>query len=533
MKERSQLREIGEEPYDLIVIGGGIVGAGVARDAALRGLSVALFEKGDFASGTSSRTSRMVHGGIRYLEQGALRLVFDASRERALLYRLAPHLVQPLPFLFPIYQETGRSPWTIKAGMLLYDLLALFRNFHRHRMLSTKQILQREPGLSTVGLRGGALFYDAQMDDARLCLEVVLSAQSAGAKVFNYMNVEALLQEDHKVRGVMVQSGPNGIRREIRARQVVNAAGPWLDHVAALEDPLVRPKLRTTRGSHLVVPAITRGHAVVVTSRRDRRVFFVLPWNGKTLIGTTDQDYKDDPGLVHSSPEEVAYLLGETGRIFPRTRLTEEGIIARFSGVRPLVYSPEGSASSVSRETEISEGAGGMLSVVGGKYTLHRLTAEKVVDQIVRKHKLPQVRTLTAKIPLLGGGMENLEGFIRKEGPSLAREYGLSDAVVRHLICTYGTRSPVLLESTRKDRRLLSSISAGTKEIVAQIDYAVKEEMAVTLSDFLRRRTSLALSSLRRDPAMVNEVAIRMGTLLAWNGPRRQEEIQSYLEELE
>jgi glycerol-3-phosphate dehydrogenase len=514
-------------------MGGGIVGAGVARDAALRGLSTVLFDQGDFANGTSSRTSRMIHGGIRYLEQGEFRLVFEASQERATLHRLAPHLVRPLPFLFPIYKETGRPPWMIRAGMMLYDLMALFQNFHPHRMLSAKEVLQREPGLSAVELRGGALFYDAQMEDARLCLEVLLSARSAGAAIFNHTPVEGFLRQGGQIAGVLVRDVMTGERREVLGRQVINATGPWLDQLAALADPTSQPRLRTTRGTHLLVPRITRNHAVVVTSRRDERVFFVLPWKGETLIGTTDLDYKDDPEQVRATPEEVTYLIDETRRIFPNTGLTEGQVIARFAGVRPLVNEPGVGASEVSRETDVREGPGGMISIVGGKYTLHRLTAQRVVDQVVQRWGMKGVPSRSDQTSLWGGGMASLEDYRTQEVPRAAREYDVPEEEVHRLIENYGTRYEGLLDRIGKDRALLSPIVPGEPEILAQIDHAVEEEMAVRLSDFLRRRTGLALSRHRRDPGMLKTVAERMGTLLGWDTRCQEREIQSYLSELE
>jgi glycerol-3-phosphate dehydrogenase len=529
----------GGEEYDLIVVGGGIVGAGVARDAALRGLSVVLFEQGDFAGGTSGRTSRMVHGGIRYLEQGELRLVFEASREREILSRLAPHLVRPIPFLFPIYPETGRSPWLIRAGMILYDLLALFRNFHPHRMLSSDEVLRREPGLSPAGLRGGALFYDAQMDDARLCLAVLLSARAAGARLVNYASVEGLLFEERRVTGVRVRSMLRGESGEVRGRATVNATGPWLDRLAGMENPESRPKLRTSQGTHLIVPRVTRGHAVVVTSRSDQRVFFLLPWRGMTLIGTTDIDYKDDPARVRPTPGEVLYLLDETRRVFPDSALRDEAVIARFAGVRPLVNEPEVAASAVSRETEIFEGPGGMVSIIGGKYTLHRRTAQRVVDRVVRKlgRTRPEktIRSATAEAPLWGGeiGREEFESYLVKEAARASNEYAVPEEQVRCLIGTYGTRYTDLLERIREDRSLLSPIVEGEPEILAQIDHAVSEEMALTLPDLLRRRTSLALTRHRADPRMLFAAAGRMGRLLGWSAERQTEEIRAYLQELE
>ncbi len=489
-------------------------------------------DQGDFAGGTSSRTSRLIHGGIRYLEQGAFRLVFEASRERAILYRIAPHLVRPLPFIFPIYDKTGRSPWTLRAGMILYDLISLFRNFYPHRILSAHQVLQHEPGLSPAGLRGGALFYDAQMNDARLCLAVILSARAAGALALNYTKAEKLLHQDGRVSGILARSLLTGERGEIRAKQVVNATGPWLDRMAAQENPDAAARLRTTRGSHLVVPPITRRHAVVVTSRRDERVFFVMPWGPKTIIGTTDVDFRGDPAEVRCTQSEVKYLLEETNRVFPDTKMTETDIIARYSGVRPLIAEPGVAASEVSRETDVFEGPGGMISIVAGKYTVHRLTGRRVVDRIAGKLsiRLPPARTDLQ--PLWGGGMSSLEDYLAAEAPRAVAAFKISESEARRLIGIYGTRYNRLLERIARDRSLLEPVAPGEPETRAQILHAVEEEAAVRLSDVLIRRTDLGLSPHRREQGMLEKVSRQMGEILGWDDSRRQEEIDLYLREL-
>ncbi|HET6370627.1 MAG TPA: FAD-dependent oxidoreductase, partial [Nitrospiria bacterium] len=365
-----------------------------------------------------------------------------------------------------------------------------------------------------------------------LCLEVLVSARSAGARIYNYTPVVGLLREDGRIIGVNVRSKLRGEQREVRGGQVVNATGPWLDRVAVLENHDAPPLLRTTQGTHLLVPRITKEHAVVVTSRRDQRVFFVLPWRGETLIGTTDKDYKDDPASVRVTPEEVDYLLGETGRIFPGSRLTEEEIIARFAGVRPLVNAP-GEASSVSRETEIAEGPGGMLSVIGGKYTLHRFTAAQVVDRVIANLGKAPIRTVTDRTPLAGGEMKSLEDYLEREAPEASRQYDVPEKEVRRLIGIYGTRYTALLDRIRENRSLLVPIVAGEKETVAQIDYAVEEEMAVRLPDLLVRRTGLSLTRHRRDPGMLKVAVERMGRLLGWDSSRQEEEVRLYLEGLE
>ena len=380
----SGLDRLQTAPVDLVIIGGGIQGAGMAREAALRGLSVALFEKGDFAGGTSSRTSHLIHGGIRYLEQGALRLVYEAVHERHTLSRLAPHLIRPLPFLFPIYRGEGRGKWKIRVGMTLYDLLAGSKKIGPHRMLSAEEALAEEPGLKSEGLVGAARFYDCRMNDARLCLAVLLSAREWGASIFNYVGVTGLIQEKGRICGVRVQEVLTGAKYDIYARVVVNAAGPWVDAISRMEGELPQ-RIRPTKGIHLIFPSLTRSHAIVVSSENNRRIFFVIPWKGKSLIGTTDTDFAGDLDHVRAEEEEVAWLLRETGRLFPKGRFGAEEIIGRYAGVRPLIYDPGGTASDVSREGSVEWTPCGMLVLAGGKFTLFRLTAQRAVDDIVKR----------------------------------------------------------------------------------------------------------------------------------------------------
>src|SRR5262245_37931783 len=292
-RERN-LQRLQEETFDLLVIGGGINGAGIARDAAMRGLHVALVEKGDFASGTSSKSSKLIHGGVRYLQHGDFRLVRVACRERDLLRRrLAPHLVRPLAFLFPVYRGDPVGFLTLGAGMWLYDLLAIFRNIRAHRMLTAKRVLRLEPNLRSAGLHGAALYYDCLTDDARLTLETVLAAAHEGAVTINYLALKEFIKRDGRVVGAYLQGGNDDALIQVRARQVVNATGPWVDDVRKLDDPSAPPTLRLTKGVHIVVrrDRIGNDHAVVMHSPRDKRVLFVIPWETHDLIGTTDTEF--------------------------------------------------------------------------------------------------------------------------------------------------------------------------------------------------------------------------------------------------
>lgn len=520
-------------PVDLAIIGGGIQGAGLAREAALRGLSVALFEKGDFAGGTSSRTSHLIHGGIRYLEQGALRLVYEAVQERYDLTRLAPHLVRPTPFFFPIYRGEGRGKWKIRIGMILYDLLAGSKTVGRHRMLDAAGVLDEEPDLRSDGLIGAARFYDCRMDDARLCLATLLSAREWGAAVFNYAAVTGLIQKEGRVCGVQVREVLTGARYEIYARVVVNAAGPWADAVCRMEGNAPQ-RLRPTKGIHILLPRLTRKHAVVVSSEKEGRIFFVLPWKGKSLVGTTDTDYPGNPDEVRAEEDEVEWLVRETGRIFPRIGLSSKQVIARFAGVRPLLHAAQGGASDLSREGRIDWTPGGMMVLAGGKFTLFRATARRGIEKILKKAPDLSVQERPSpEPPLYGGEIGSFPEYLKGEIPAARERYRISEETAQALIGAYGTKYHEVLAPARQEKGLLKPLTPLGSPILAEVVYAARFEMALRLSDFMRRRTALALGPFKRDAALLNEVADQMGKVLGWDHNRKEEEIRSYLEEVQ
>lgn len=520
-------------PVDVAIIGGGIQGAGMAREAALRGLSVALFEKGDFAGGTSSRTSHLIHGGIRYLEQGAFRLVREAVQERYELARLAPHLVRPIPFLFPIYRGASRGRWKIEIGMILYDLLAGSKTVGRHRMLDSAAVLAEEPDLRSEGLVGAARFYDCRMDDARLCLATLLSAREWGAAVFNYVAVTGLLRKEGKVCGVQVKEVLTGAAYDIYARVVVNAAGPWVDEVCRMEGETLQ-RLRPTKGIHIVIPRITRNHAIVLSTEKDRRIFFVLPWQGKSLVGTTDTDYSGSPDAVRAENEEVEWLLRETGRAFPKGRVAEGEVIAKFAGVRPLIYSREGTASDLSRDGKIDWTSGRMMVLAGGKYTLFRRTGQKGIAAVLKEAPDLAYQDRPEPEPSLHGGeIASLGEYLKEEIPAARERYRVGEEGLRYLIGAYGTKYHQVLALARQEKSLLKPLTPWGYPILAEAVYAVRAEMAQRLSDFMRRRTTLALGPFKRDEALIQQVAERMGHELGWDPERTQAEIRAYLEEVE
>lgn len=477
--------------FDALIIGGGITGAGIARDLALRGISTALVERDDFASGTSSCSTKLIHGGLRYLEHCDLRLVFEACRERAIQQRIAPHLVRPLPLLVPVYRGARRSRSLVHAGLTLYDLLALGRNPHRHRMLSADAARRRQPLLDPKGLTGGALYWDCRMDDARLCLENVIAAREAGAVTVNHAPAIALLRQHGRITGAVVADRESGRELEIAARVVVNATGPWLDRFGALAEGWT-PRLRPTRGAHLLVPRLAGGEeALYLSADRDDRMFFVIPWGELSLIGTTDLDDRNPPEEAVASAAEIDYLLAEAGRYLPATHLSAKDVVSTFAGIRPLLTGRSGHASQVSREHALFDSPDGLLSIGGGKYTTYRSMAAEVADRVMARLGHPRGQVLTATLPLPGGqpGWDRL----RHDPPATSREGDLAPADLARLVERYGSRTGHLLTLLDREPELATPLTPGSSLLGVEVAYAADFEMARTPEDVLRRRSPQAL----------------------------------------
>jgi len=530
--ERATLEQLAAEPADLLVIGGGITGAGVARDAAMRGLRTVLVEQGDFGSGSSSLSSRLIHGGLRYLETGDLRLVLEANRERRVLLRIAPHLVWPLPFIFPLHQGDRLSRWRLAAGMWVYDGLALFRNVQVHRILGKRRLLEAEPMLRERGLLGGARFYDAQCDDARLVLATLRSALRHGALAANYVMVGALERTAGRVVGAQVEDRLTGQRAVIRAHVVVNATGPWSDRVRTLEDPEAPRLLTPTKGIHVVVDRERLGHreAIIFLSPIDGRVLFILPWRRLSYIGTTDTDTDEPPDRLTVSAEDIVYLLRSANARFPNARLRLEDVRASWAGLRPLLAkNADRSASARSREHLIVRGSGGMLTVVGGKLTTYRVMAREVVNRAVRDLRMRAYRSRpdearTDEEALPGGEAADLTPF-RDRGLDL----GLTAECVEHLLRQYGTEAAGIFNLGAGDRRLLRPLSPTHPAIEAEVVHAARREMAQTLPDVLIRRLHLYYEEADHGARAVRRVAELMGAERGWSSDRIEAEIAGYL----
>lgn len=487
MNRRAELlARLRSQSFDLLIIGGGIVGAGIARDAAMRGLRVALIERGDFAGGASSKTSKLIHGGLRYLEQGRLRLVAESLRERRILRTIAPQLVWPSTFAMPVYRGDARAPWQIACGLMVYDLLAMRPGFTPHRMLSRRRAIQHEPRVSPDGLRAMGTYVDCQMDDARLCLANILQAVAFGAACVNYVTLLAFQQTSGRLTGAFVEDRRTEERFSLSARVVVNATGPWSDAVRRLSDPHAGTRLAPTKGIHVVVPRLCT-HPLFVQARANRRMVFLLPWAGATLIGTTESDIPDLETLS-ATAEEVNYLLTEANRVVPGARLTARDVLATFAGARPLLAF-SGSATRASREHRLEVDAAGLVSVMGGKYTTFRLMAKQTLDMILSRWRFRAEACLTHQVELL----EPVHPVVLTRWQEVTRD--IPEDLLARLLIRYGTGTFRILRLLEFEPRLIQPVCPHHDVIQAELVYALQEELACTVSDLLVRRTAIAFSS--------------------------------------
>lgn len=511
---------------DLLVIGGGITGAGIARDAAMRGISTVLVEQQDLAAGTSSRSSRLIHGGLRYLEQGNVRLVREALRERAILVQIAPHLVRPIPFVFPLHAGDRLPRWKLGAGLVAYELLAGFRNVRRPRILGKRGVLELEPLLRERGLTGGALYGDAQCDDARLVIATARSAVDHGATVLTHTRVTTLTEEGGRITGATLEHQLTGSTSTVRAAVVLNATGPWTDALRRLEDPAATPMLRLTRGTHVVVPRERVGHrhAITFLSPIDGRVMFILPWSDLTYIGTTDTDFTAEPSGVAATREDVIYLLRSANALFPAARLTEDDVRSTWAGLRPLLAQDGGRApSAVSREHALVEGTRGMITIAGGKLTTYRNMAAEAVNLVAQRlgRKLPAAAT--GIIPLPGGNASDLEPFRARGAP-----LGLPAVVSDRLVDRYGTECAGIHNLGMKNRQLFDRLHPAHPAIEAEVLHAVRREMAQTVEDVMVRRLHLYYETRDHGLRATARVAELMAGELEWSPERQRQEVAQY-----
>jgi glycerol-3-phosphate dehydrogenase len=524
------------------VIGGGITGAAVARDAAMRGLSVVLLDKDDLAEGTSSRSSKLVHGGLRYLEKRNVGLVLESVSERARLMTLAPHLVRPAPFFFPVYDRRPRPLWMVGLGLWIYEALAMFRVPVRHRTLGRAAAMKAFPSLATDGLDGGVLFWDCATDDARLVLETAIAAHEAGCWVLPRVAVTGFLTERGLVRGLEVKDAFTGRSSTVSARVVVNATGPWTDRTLGLRRQ--RPRLlRPTKGSHIVVPRDRLPIDATVMTHAAGDVFvFAIPSGGQVFIGTTDSDFDGDYDAVHVTDDEVHRFLSQINAAFPEAHLGEDDVLGTWAGLRPLLAPKDDQATrDIPRDHEVRVDEDGLVTVTGGKLTTHRLMAAEVLDRIavdLREQGLHVGRCPTGAVLLPGGhGVERRGGVLRSLGATGAEldreaEEELGADVADHLRDTYGGRWPQLLERARSDSRLALRMDPELPYIWAEVDHAVECELACTILDVVRRRTQLLLRARDHGAHCVGDVGARMAQLLGWSPAQLEAQLDAFDEEV-
>jgi glycerol-3-phosphate dehydrogenase len=507
--------------FDLLVIGGGITGAGVARDAALRGLRVALLEADDWASGTSSRSSRLVHGGVRYLEHGHLHLVFESSRERRTLLTIAPHLVRPLQFTWPVYAGARIPRWKLRAGLLAYDALALFRNVGRHRGLSKQQIVRAEPALRTADLTGGASYWDAGTDDVRLTLANVTAAAEAGAAVLNHAPVVGFLHEGNgQLAGVEVRDMITSERTTIAARVVVNATGPWSDMTRRMDDGVPHAAVLGSKGVHIAVPRsrVPCASALTLLHPADGRVFFILPSPVHTIVGTTETPADTGPGEIRANRRDVQYLLQAANHFFPAAGLTEAHVISAWAGIRPLVAQAGTSANDASREHHIGTSSSGLLSVTGGKLTTYRSMASEIVDMVERRLGRRSVTaSTTAEALLPGAGDRSFDAEV------LDAQDVIPDAeTAEHLVRAHGDRWRVVWGLADQEPLLRDRLDPDLPYIAAEVLWAGYAEGAWTVADVLVRRMPVAYERADAGRGLAPAVARLLARVHKWD--RAQEE---------
>ena len=518
--------------YDLIVIGGGVNGAGIARDAALRGLRTCLFESGDLCNATSRWSSRLIHGGLRYLEHAELGLVYESLHEREALLRIAPHLVTPLELLIPIYEGARRGPFIVRCGMWLYDLLSLRKSVPSHRMLDADAAVDVLPLLNPERLRGAAAYFDAQVTFVeRLVVENALAAAAQGAAIHTYTRVDRVLATDGVVRGVRVTDLRTDAQRDVTAPVIINAAGPWVDFVLDGLDADLPKFMGGTKGAHIVVPPFPGQPRVAcyIEAESDGRPFFVIPWNGLLLIGTTDIRHDGNPASARVDPDEIAYLLDETRRVFPAANLDESQILYHYTGVRPLPRRDRKKTGDITRKHIVKHHrrvAKGMYSIIGGKLTTYRNLAEHATDLVVRRLGIRRAACSTAREPLPGAS-----GDMAAVIDELDRQPAISAESRAHLLHVYGHRAALIARIVDARPEFGAEICSHSHAIAAEVPFAFETEFATTISDVLLRRTMAGLSPDLGRAALPRAIDVARASF-GWTQQRADQEERRYLREI-
>ncbi|MFC3689405.1 glycerol-3-phosphate dehydrogenase/oxidase [Aquipuribacter hungaricus] len=523
------LAAVQQDELDVVVVGGGVVGTGAALDAATRGLTVALIEARDFASGTSSRSSKLVHGGLRYLEMLDFALVREALRERGLiLTRLAPHLCRPVPFLYPLQHRVWERAY-IGSGIMLYDLMSLGGGhstgvpFHKH--LTRKQVLRQVPSLKKDAMVGAIQYYDAQIDDARHTMGLARTAAAYGAHVISRTRVTGFLREGERVVGVVAEDLETGQEVHVRAKQVINATGVWTDDTQEMVGGRGQFKVRASKGMHLVVPKDRIQSATGMILRTEKSVLFVIPWGRHWIIGTTDTDWTLDKAHPAASSKDIQYLLDHVNAVLERP-LTHEDVEGVYAGLRPLLSGESDSTSKLSREHVVGHPVPGLVVVAGGKYTTYRVMARDAVDEAVRSLPFRVPDSCTEKIPMVGASGWEAAWNSRVR---TAERSGLHVARVEHLLRRYGTDTDDVVAIVAGDASLGEPLPGAEDHLRAEVVYACSHEGARHLEDVLARRTRISIETFDRGVGAARPAAELMATVLGWGPDQVDREVENYL----
>jgi len=527
-QRQAALAAMGSATFDVVVVGGGVVGAGAALDAATRGLSVALVEARDWASGTSSRSSKLIHGGLRYLEMLDFALVLEALRERGLiLTRLAPHLTRPVKFLYPLTHRGWERPY-VASGIMLYDLMARTGGygaglpFHKH--LTHRQALREAPALRKDALVGAVQYYDAQLDDARHTMNIVRTAAFYGAQVVNRARVVGFLREGERVVGVRVRDLESGTELEVHGQQVINATGVWTDETQAMVGERGQFKVRASKGIHLVVPKDRIQSATGMILRTEKSVLFVIPWGRHWIVGTTDTDWHLDKAHPAASSTDIDYLLKHVNSVLA-TPLTREDVEGVYAGLRPLLSGESDSTSKLSREHVVAHPVPGLVVIAGGKYTTYRVMAKDAVDEVARALDFRVAPCCTDEVPLLGA-----EGYRAawNARARIAARTGLHVARIEHLLHRYGSMVDDVLALCARDPELAKALPGADDYLAAEVVYAAMYEGARHLDDVLARRTRISIEAWDRGVSTAPLVARLMAGVLGWSADQQAREVQHY-----
>jgi len=530
---RIDVSELAKIIFDLIVIGGGITGAAIARDATLRGLKVLVLDKNDFASGASSKSSKLIHGGLRYLENYQFKLVAESVREREQTLKLAPHLTKLQPFMYMLYDGAPDKKLFLNLGLTFYDIVSGSWMARRHKMLSTKNVLTRQPTFNQTGLRGAALYYDLATDDARLTIETLKSALELGAVAVNHCEVIGLTQNDQKYNGVIILDHPTKTKAQVNGHYIINAAGSWSDHITQFVEPTAQ-HMHPTKGIHIVLDKVdfSIDSAVFVRSPDDGRLIWPIPslHDDRIYIGTTDSDFDGDFDNVYPERSEVQYLLNAANFLIPSAKLNLGHVKGAWAGLRPLIApKKQTNNNSAPREHQVLQNAPGFFSIIGGKLTSHRVMARHLLDAVIKADQNQYLLSLSpsnaAKLPISGGAITNptKASIIETELSAM----GVPHPFYKRWIKIYGSNASIIAniwtEMTDKQ-----DIAYSNNITPAEIKYCVKHELAFTLSDFMIRRTSQFFWEIDGGMNNINEIADEMQTLIGWSNNNKRQEIANY-----